>query len=128
MPSPPRVRVAPVIDLACITAFVLVGGRSHDELHEGLSWFLRVMWPLCVGFFALAILTRLYTRADGVWAALAITCIGGVVITQLLRGTFTGHPYLSVFALIALAFLVLTTFGWRLVVGLVARRRDASTA
>ena len=128
MPSPPRTRVAPVVDLACIAAFVLVGGRSHDELHEGVNWFLRVMWPLCVGFFVLAILTRLYSRTEGVWSALAVTCVGGVVITQVLRGTFTGHPYLSVFAVIALAFLALTTFGWRLVGGLVARRRAESTA
>ncbi|HEX5588393.1 MAG TPA: DUF3054 family protein [Acidimicrobiia bacterium] len=122
MPSPPRVRFAPAIDLACITAFVLVGGWSHDELHEGLAWFVRVMWPLCVGFFVLALMTRLYSRTAGVWSALAITCVGGVVLTQLLRGTFTGHPYLSVFALIALTFLALTTFGWRLVGGLLARR------
>ena len=31
--------VAPILDLACLAAFVAVGGRRHDDLNEGFGWF-----------------------------------------------------------------------------------------
>jgi len=121
---PPRLRTAPLLDLACITTFVLIG-RDRHEVTEGLGWFVEVMWPLCVGIFGVALLTRLYTRARGVWLALLVTIVAGMAITQVLRGAFTNDPWIGIFTAIALAYLSLTMFGWRLVAALVTRRRAA---
>jgi hypothetical protein len=128
MPQPVRLRVAPVIDLLCITTFVLLGGERHEDISKDLGWFLGVMWPLCVGIFGVALLTKLYTRVDGVWAALTITWIGGIAITQVLRGAFTHDPWIGIFTVVVTAYLGLTMFGWRLVTTLVVRRRHPSTS
>ena len=53
--------VAPVLDLACLAAFVAVGGRRHDDLNEGFGWFLEVLWPIALGWAVLALVTGLYT-------------------------------------------------------------------
>lgn len=118
-----RVRWAPVLDLLCITSFVVVGGRNHHELTNGIGWFLGVMWPFVLGWFAIALATRLYQRADHEWRALAITWIACVAIAQMLRGVM-GHPWISAFPIVALVYLGITTFGWRGVAALVARRRS----
>ena len=117
-------RLAPLFDLVCIATFVLVGGRRH-EVDEGIGWFLEVMWPLCLGFFGLALLTRIYARTRGGWLWLAVTLLGGIAIAQVLRGSFQERPWVSIFTAIALVYLGLTMCGWRLVAALFARRRAA---
>ena len=127
VPQPPRPRLAPLFDLVCIVTFVLLGGERHQEISQDISWFLGVLWPLCVGWFGVALLSRLYTRTESVWPALTITWVGCIVITQVLRGSVTNDPWIGIFTVVATAYLALTTFGWRLVGGLIARRRAAST-
>jgi hypothetical protein len=118
----PRLRSAPLLDLVCLATFVLIGGRSH-EVTEGVGWFFHVMWPLCVGFFGVALLTRLYTRPNGMWSWLLATLIGGIAIAQVLRGSFQGRPWVSFFLVIAVLYLGLTMYGWRLVVARASRDR-----
>jgi len=125
--QPPRVRVAPLFDLLCITTFVLIGGERH-QVFDDLGWFLEVMWPLCVGIFGVALLTKLYTRVTGTWVALAVTWLGGIAVTQVLRGAFTDDPWIGTFTVVAAGYLGLTMFGWRLVASLVVRRRATSPA
>ena len=127
MLQPPRLRIAPLLDLLCITSFVLIGGERHRIVGD-FGWFFEVMWPLCVGIFGVALLTRLYTRADHTWLALTITWLGGIAVTQVLRGTFTHDPWFGIFTIIALTYLFLTMFGWRLIAALVTRRRAPSPA
>ena len=122
MQPPARTWYAPVLDALCIVVFVLVG-RGRHEIHEGIGWFATVLWPLFVGWFGVALLSGLYTRVSRVWLALVVTWLGGIAIAALLRGTFTDRPYVSIFTVIAIVFLGLTTFGWRAVVGLIMRRR-----
>jgi len=116
-----------VFDAACIVAFVAAGRDSHG-IDQGVSWFLTVLWPLFLGWFGVALAARLYTRRAGSWSALAVTLLGGVVVDAVCRGAFTGRPYLSVFTVIAVVFLGLTTFGWRAVAVAVTRRRGAPQA
>jgi hypothetical protein len=106
---------------------VLVGRGRHD-IHEGAGWFVTVLWPLYVGWFAVALATRLYTRRNGIWLALVVTWLGGIAIAALLRGAFTDRPYVSIFTVIAIAFLGLTTFGWRLIAALIARSRGRAAS
>ena len=118
--------LAPVLDLACLAAFVAVGGRRHDDLNEGFGWFVEVLWPIAVGWAVIALLTRLYTRSGvGMWVALFATLVGGLVITQIIRATMQDRPWIGIFTAVAFGFIGLTTFGWRLVALLVRRLRPA---
>jgi hypothetical protein len=124
-----RVFVAPVLDALCILVFVLIGRGSH-EINQGVGWFVTVLWPLYLGWFSVALATKLYTRPSGTWRALLVTWLGGIAVASFFRGAFTPRPYVSVFTLIAIAFIGLTTFGWRAIgAGIVRfRRREASRA
>ncbi len=106
---------APVADAVCFVAFVFFGRDQHG-IHGGLGWFLTVLWPLLVGWFVLALVTRLYTRADRMWLRLAVTWIAGVLLGLVLRQLLTSHgDSFSTFTVVVLAFIGLTTFGWRAV-------------
>jgi hypothetical protein len=120
--------LAPVLDLACLVAFVAVGGRRHDDLNEGIGWFVEVLWPIVVGWALIALVTRLYTRAGaGMWVALFVTLVGGLVITQIIRATMQDRPWIGIFTAVAFGFIGLTTFGWRGIALLVGRLRPAPT-
>ena len=109
----PKLRaVAPVLDLACLAAFVAVGGRRHDDLNEGFGWFLEVLWPIVLGW---AVVARL------------VTLFAGIAITQVIRYTVQDRPWIGIFTAVALGFIALTTFGWRAVALLVQRARPAAT-
>jgi hypothetical protein len=118
--------VAPILDLACLAAFVAVGGRRHDDLNEGFGWFVEVLWPIVLGWAVVALLTRLYTRTGaGMWTALLLTLVGGLVITQVLRYLLQDRPWIGIFTAVAFGFIALTTFGWRAIALLVQRFRPA---
>ncbi len=76
-----RTRLAPALDAVCIVVFVLIGRDSHG-IHQGVGWFLTVVWPLLLGWFAVALATHLYARGSGTWRALTITWLGGVVVAS----------------------------------------------
>jgi hypothetical protein len=116
--------LAPVLDFACLAAFVAVGGRRHDDLNEGFGWFVEVLWPIAVGWALVALATRLYTRTGaGMWVAPLVTLVGGLVVTQIIRGTMQDRPWIGIFTVVAFGFIGLTTFGWRVVALLVRRLR-----
>jgi len=120
--------VAPVLDLACLAAFVAVGGRRHDDLNEGFGWFLEVLWPIVLGWAVIALLSGLYRRTGtGMWAALFLTLFGGIVITQVIRYTVQDRPWIGIFTAVAIGFIGLTTFGWRAIAVLARRARPAAT-
>jgi hypothetical protein len=124
----PKLRaVAPVLDLACLALFVFFGGRRHDDLNEGFGWFLEVLWPIVLGWAAIALLTGLYTRTGaGMSVALLVTLFGAIAITQVIRSTVQDRPWIGIFTAVALGFIALTTFGWRAIAYLVGRRRPAT--
>lgn len=109
-------------DGVCLVAFVLLGRRSHD-LNGGSAWFLTVLWPFVVGWYAASFATRLYTVAAHPWRRVVATGALGVTIACLLRVSVTGRSTPVVFGVVAVTFLVLATVGWRAAVRLVARVR-----
>lgn len=117
-----RQRLAPVMDAGCLVLFVVLG-RDRHNLHEGIAWFLTVLWPLAVGWTIGALVTRLYTRAARGWLRLAGTIVIALLVGGVLRGAFTNRVSFSIFTAVALAFLSLTTFAWRLVWLVFDRRR-----
>ncbi len=121
--------LAPTLDLACLVTFILVGAGRHG-IDEGAGWFFTVLWPLAVGWYGAALVTRLYTAVDRPWLRLTITVAVGTVVASLLRGGFTDRPTFSIFTVVLVAWMLLTAYGWRWIGCLVSgrRRRAASTA
>ena len=113
---------APLLDAACLTVFVLMGRESHGE-DGGPAWFLAVAWPFLAGWFAAALLARLYTARTRVPARLAVTIVLGVAAALTLRATVTQRPTPVAFVVVAIAFVTALTVGWRLAAGLVLARR-----
>jgi predicted Na+-dependent transporter len=110
------------MDAACLLLFVVLG-RDRHHLNEGVIWFLTVLWPLAAGWIIGALITRLYTRDDRNWLRLAGTIVITLLIGGVLRGAFTNRVSFSIFTVVALAFISLTTFAWRVVWLFFDRRR-----
>ncbi|HEY8217599.1 MAG TPA: DUF3054 family protein [Acidimicrobiia bacterium] len=123
-----RAWVAPLADLACIVSFIVVGAGRH-HIDDGAGWFFTVLWPLAVGWYAAALALRLYTSADRWPLRLSGTVALGTAVMIVLRGGFTDRPWVSVFTVIYVAWMLVTAFGWRAIVrAVISRRRAASTA
>ena len=114
---------APALDLVCLTTFIVAGAGQHD-VDEGIRWFLTVLWPLVVAWYGLALLVRLYTAGDRPWVRLTITLVAGAMVNAVLRWAFTDRPFLSVYTVVFVAWMVLTAFGWRAVRMLRVMRRE----
>jgi len=107
-------RVAVVLDAVALVAFVALG-RTNHHLHGSGGWFLTVLWPFVVGWFAAALATGLYTARTAPGRRAVATCLLGVALALVLRVTVTGRSTPVVFGLVALAFISLATLGWRVV-------------
>jgi hypothetical protein len=118
-----RLWLAPVLDLACLATFILVGAGRHN-INDGAGWFFEVLWPLAVGWYGVALLTKLYTAPDKLWMRLAITLAGATVIMAALRGAVLDRPTVSIFTVVFVGWMVLTAFGWRLLGRFLSARRS----
>ena len=123
----PRIhgRAAAAIDEACLGIFVIIGLASH---HRNVGAFFRVLWPLTIGWFAVALVTGLYRRDDRRWLRLALTWVGGILVAALRRGAFTSRPTFSAFTVVLAVFVGAATFGWRGAVAFALYRRTRQTA
>ncbi len=115
---------APVVDLVCLVLFVLIGGGRHD-ISDGAGWFLGVLWPLALGWFVVAVATKLYTNPARPWLRLTGTWALGLTLALVVRGIVLGRQPVGTFALVLFAFVALETFGWRLIALLFRRRVPA---
>jgi len=100
-------------DAACLAIFVLLGRESH-ELNSGITWYLAVLWPFLLGWFAAAAALRLYSSWPNRWMALAATWVAGTAIALVLRSLITQRATPLAFIIVAYAFIGLTVLGWRL--------------
>lgn len=126
--SRPLRQAAPIIDAACLVAFV-VAGRGNHGLDGGTGWFLTVLWPFAVGWFGVALAVGLYRAERHQWWRLVVTWAGGLAVGLFLRAVLTDREALSTFAIVVFAFVGLLTFGWRALawaIGALGRRGDAA--
>lgn len=117
-----RTGIAVALDGACLVVFVFLGRRSHG-LNGGSDWFLTVLWPFVVGWYAAAVLTRLYRRGTHPWWRTGATVALGVTIACLVRVSATDRSTPVVFGVVAFCFLLLVTLGWRATARLATRLR-----
>ena len=116
--------LAPVIDLGCLALFVLIGRGQHG-IHSGVGWFLGVLWPLALGWFAAALAFRLYTNPARPWLRLVGTWAVGMTLALAIRWVVHGRQPVSTFAIVLFGFIALETFGWRAIARLLRRRVPA---
>jgi Protein of unknown function (DUF3054) len=117
-----RPALAAVLDGVCLVAFVVLGRGSHG-LNGGSDWFLTVLWPFVVGWYAATFITRLYRAATHPWRRAAANVTVGVTVACVIRLVATSRSTPVVFGVVAFSFLVLTTVGWRVAAQLVTRVR-----
>lgn len=114
------------LDALCLAVFVLAGRQSHG-LDSGAGWFLEVLWPIALGWFAVAVAAGLYTASSRDDRRLAATVLVGVGLGLAIRAAATHRDTPVAFVLVAYGFIALTTVGWRLagtaVPRLIERRR-----
>ena len=116
------------VDAVCLALFVALGRASHD-ISSGIAWYLTVLWPFLVGWFAVATMLGVYRTPLDRWAMLACTWIVGCAIALVLRSAVTHRGTPIVFVIVTYIFIGLTTFGWRLFVhglGRVRHRESSS--
>lgn len=121
---------APVLDLLCLVVFVL-GGAAQHGIGGGIGTYLTILWPLAVGWYALAWPSRLYARSVlPEWTRLVLTWVPGLTAGLLLRALVTHHQTPIAFIAVTFGFVGATTGGWRLLATglsrLRARRRVSS--
>lgn len=114
-------RLAAGFDGVALALFVLIGGASHG-IGERLGWFLTVLWPFAVGWFAVAAGVRLYSVPPPAWRRVVLTWAAGLALGLGLRAIVTERESLSTFTIIVYAFVGLEVFGWRAVARLVRWR------
>lgn len=114
-------------DAVCLALFVALGHASHD-INAGVSWYVTVLWPFLIGWFAVALILGLYTSPATRWLMLAYTWVAGCAVALVLRAAITHRTTPIAFILVTYVFIGLATFGWRLVVhGLVWMGHREST-
>ncbi len=111
---------APLLDAGCLGIFVVLGRQSHD-IDAGIGWFLTVAWPFAVGWLTVALALGVYTSRSRAALRLGATTSIGVGIALVLRPVGTHRATPITFVIVAYAFIVLSTAGWRLVWRAVAR-------
>jgi hypothetical protein len=117
-----RAGVAAALDGVCLVAFVVLGRGSHG-LNGGSDWFVTVLWPFVVGWYAATFITRLYLAGTHPWRRAAANVALGVTLACVIRLVATSRSTPVVFGVVAFSFLLLTTVGWRVAARIVTRVR-----
>lgn len=97
------------VDAAALVVFVAVGVATHGA---SVGAFFRDLACILGGWFAVALLVRLYARRG--WWRLTVTWLVGVSAGVLVRSAFVGHIAYDFWA-VALAFTALFVLLARLV-------------
>jgi hypothetical protein len=112
-------RVAVVLDVCCVLAFVIIGRDSHSK-GESLAGIASTSWPFLCGLAAGWVGSRawrrpLALRPSGIAAWLSTVALG--MILRVVSGQGTAVAFIGV----ALAFLGLFLLGWRVIGRFVTR-------
>lgn len=106
-----RVRLAAVIDVVAVVAFVIIGRKNHDE-GSALSGIVKVAAPFLVALALGWLAARAWKSPMDVGTGLVIwlvTIIAGLTLRKVAFDGGTALPFIIVASLFNLATLV----GWR---------------
>jgi hypothetical protein len=113
-------KVAVVLDICCVLAFVIIGRDSHDK-GESIAGIASTSWPFLCGLGVGWAASRAWRRPLALRPAGLAVWLCTVALGMILR-VVSGQGTAFAFILVALGFLGLFLLGWRLVAQLLARR------
>lgn len=117
-----RVAYVLVADLVCVVLFALAGRGAHGE-GTGPAAVALTAWPFLVGCLVTWAAIRAWRGPLRVRTGLVLM-VGTVLLGHLLRVVTGGTTHWS-FILVSVIALTVLLVGWRLVAGLVVRRRES---
>jgi hypothetical protein len=106
------VRLAAVLDLCCVLAFVIIGRASHAH-GDSLSGIASTAWPFLAGLALGWLAVRAWRRPAALAPSGVGAWLGAAGLGMALR-VVAGQGTAVAFVLVALAFLGLFLLGWRL--------------
>jgi Protein of unknown function (DUF3054) len=106
------VRLAAVLDLCCVLAFVIIGRASHAH-GESLGGITSTAWPFLAGLALGWLAVRAWRRPVALAPSGVGAWLGAAGLGMALR-VAAGQGTAVAFVLVALAFLGLFLLGWRL--------------
>ncbi|CAJ1493355.1 DUF3054 domain-containing protein [[Mycobacterium] kokjensenii] len=111
------------IDVVAVLIFCALGRRSHDEGIdiEGLA---ATAWPFLSGTAVGWLLSRAWRRPTALVPTGVTVWVSTVLVGMLLRKV-TSAGVATSFVIVASTVTAVFLLGWRLAVGLAARRRTA---
>ena len=112
-------RVAVLLDICCVLAFVIIGRDSHAK-GESLAGIASTSWPFLCGLGVGWVASRAWRRPLALRPAGLAAWLCTVALGMILR-VVSGQGTAFAFILVALAFLGLFLLGWRLLAHLLAR-------
>jgi hypothetical protein len=107
------VRLAAVLDLCCVLAFVLIGRAAHAR-GESLDGIASTAWPFLAGLAGGWLGARAWRRPVALAPSGVAAWLGAAGLGMVLR-VAAGQGTAVAFVLVALAFLGLFLLGWRVV-------------
>lgn len=105
-------RLAAVLDVCCVLAFVVIGRASHAK-GETLPGIASTAWPFLVGLAVGWLAVRAWRGPRALVPAGIGAWLGTVAVGMALR-VVAGQGTAVAFICVALAFLGLFMLGWRL--------------
>ena len=116
------VRLAVVLDLGCVLAFVIIGRARHGAAGgESLGGIASTAWPFLAGLAGGWLAVRAWRRPVALAPSGVGAWLGAAGLGMALR-VAAGQGTAVAFVLVALAFLGLFLLGWRLVARFLTRR------
>jgi len=112
-------RLAVLLDVCSVLVFVVIGRANHTE-GETLAGIVSTGWPFLCGLAAGWVASRAWRRPFALRAAGLPVWLFTVALGMVLR-VVSGQGIAAAFVVVALAFLGLFLFGWRLLARLVSR-------
>lgn len=115
---------AAALDAGAIVLFSAIGRRSHDEgiLGDAGLGLATTAWPFLAGAALGWVASRGWRRPCD-WRRTGLTVWASTLIGGMALRAVSGQGVQPSFVIVAGAFLALFVVGWRVVSGIVARRR-----
>ena len=112
-------RLAVVLDCCCVLVFVVIGRASHTK-GESLAGVASTAWPFLAGLAGGWLAARAWRQPFRLWPAGVGAWLGAAALGMVLR-VVSGQGTALAFIVVALAFLGLFLFGWRLLARVLRR-------
>lgn len=115
-----------VADVLLVTAFAVIGRRSHAEGLD-LAGLWQTAWPFLAGLAGGWLASAAWRRPRALWPSGVVIWAATVALGMLLRAA-SGQGVQLAFVVVATIVLALFLLGWRAIAAVIARARRRARA